>query len=365
MSTTSIGTNDALTVKLWGRKAFMDSVKPTMFGKLMGKGDSAVVQIKDELSKNAGDRARFRLRSLPTSQATLGSSTLEGNEEGLDYQYTDLGIDQVRHASKTDLGMTEQRSNWSVREDLKAQESDWWENYWDTMLFETLSGDATSGYSFHNNASSFGNNTITAPTTDRIVYGGNATSKATIDSSDIFDLSVIDACVEKAKLASPTFKKASFGGKKCYVLILHPYQVRSMRTNTNDGQWLDIQKAAMNGGKVSDNPIFSEALGMYNGVLLLESTRIKTFSDYGSGGDQPAARALFLGAQAGAAAFGRKTPGTSRLKWTEKTFDYGDKAGVGTCAIWGIKKNQFGVDSGASVSDYCSLAVDTYAVAAS
>jgi len=32
-----------------------------------------------------------------------------------------------------------------------------------------------------------------------------------------------------------------------------------MRTNTSTGQWLDIQKSAMQGGEINDNPIFDGA----------------------------------------------------------------------------------------------------------
>ncbi len=365
MSTTTFGTADALTQKIWGRIAFVDSVKSTLFGKLMGKKASSIIQIKDELTKTAGDRIRFRLRSLPQGQGVEGAETLEGNEEGLDYQYKDLQIDQKRHASKTDLGMTQQRTNWDVREDLKDQEAEWWEEYFDLTMIEYLTGDTTGGLTKHGGRTSFGGNSLLAPTTDRIIYGGNATAKADVDATDTFDLQLIDKAIEKAKTASPTFKKASFDGKKCYVLILHPWQVTSMRTNTSTGQWFDIQKAAMTGGKIADNPIWSEALGMYSDTLIIENTRIKSFTDYGAGSNVSAARALFMGAQAGMCGFGRKTAGPSKMQWTEKTFDYGDKAGVGTCIIWGIQKIQFAVDSASAVSDYCTIAIDTAAAAAS
>jgi hypothetical protein len=59
--------------------------------------------------------------------------------------------------------------------------------------------------------------------------------------------------------------------------------VNDVRANTSAGQWFDIQKAAMMGGKVSDNPIFGESLGVYRNLLLIESTRIPTFTDGGAG----------------------------------------------------------------------------------
>ena len=347
MSTTNFATGDNLTLKLWGKKAFKDSVKETLYGKLAGKSDRSVVQIKDELSKSAGDRARFRLRTLPSGSGVTGDSVLEGNEEGLTYQNFDLNIDMMRHATKVDLGMSQQRVNFDLRSEAKDALVEWWSEKQDTEFFNYLSGDTTQ--------TSFGSNTITAPSTNRITYGNNATAKADVDATDIMSLTEIDKAVEMAKLASPTMRKASFDGKQAYVCILHPYQVYDLRTNTNTGQWLDIQKAAMNGGKTSDNPIWSEALGVYHDVILIESTRVKTFSDYGSGGNVNAARALFLGAQAGVVAYGRGYTGSERMKWTEKSFDYGQKFGAATSMIWGCQKTVFNSE------DFGVMAIDTAA----
>jgi N4-gp56 family major capsid protein len=345
MASTSFATGNNLTVKLWGKAAFEDAVKPTIFGKLMGTGDSAIVQIKDELNKQAGDRVRFRLRALPSGAGKTGDETLEGNEEGLSYSYDDLSIDTMRHAVKVDLNMNQQRVNFDLRSDAKAALEEWWQERLDSYFIKILSGDTAITFA----------NTATAPTTNRVVYGGNATSTGTIDSSDTMSLTVIDKCVEKAKLASPTFRKGKFGGKTAFVMILHPYQVYDLRTSTSTGQWLDIQKAAMMGGQVESNPIFTEALGVYHGVVLVESTRIKTYSDWGAG-SVAGARALFLGAQAGICAFG-KGYDYDRLKWVEKKFDYEAKFGVASTLLWGLKKTVLNSE------DFGVIAVDTAAAA--
>jgi N4-gp56 family major capsid protein len=172
-------------------------------------------------------------------------------------------------------------------------------------------------------------------------------------------LSVLDKVAERVKLASPTMRKANFGGKSGWVVILHPYQVTSLRNNTNTGQWLDIQKAAMMGGKITDNPLFSEALGMYRDFVLVESTRVPTFSDYGAGGNVNAARAMVLGAQAAVVAHGKGTNNVGRLELAERTFDYGKRYGVAATLIWGMAKSRFD-----NQSDFAAFAIDTAATAA-
>jgi N4-gp56 family major capsid protein len=336
-------TGDALTLKLWGKKAFVDSVKDTLYGKLMGTADTAIVQIKDDLKKSAGDRVRFRLRALPEGEGVTGDTVLEGKEESMRFSYFDLSIDLMRYADKVDLKMGQQRVNFDVRSEAKDMHSEWWAERMDSYFMRCLSGDTTL---------SFAGNTITAPS--KIIYGGNATQKSDVDSGDKFDLALIDKAVEAAKLKSPTMRKGKFGGKSAYVCILHPYQVYDLRTNTSTGQWLDIQKAAMMGGKTSDNPIWSEALGVYNGVILVESTRVRTYSDYGAGSVK-AARALFLGAQAAVVGFGRGYEGAERMDWIEETFDYKKYLGVATELIWGIQKTVF------DGNDFGVMALDTAA----
>ena len=335
MATTNITTANNLTLKLWGKAAFKDAVKQTIFGKLIGKTDSSIIQVKDELNKSAGDRVRFRLRSLPSGAPVTGNSTLEGHEEGLTYSSSDLHIDMMRHAMKVDLGISQQRIDFDLRNDAKAACSEWWAERMDSAVINYLAGNTAVASTYE-----FAGNSITAPSTNRIIYANDATSKASIDAADKLSLSDIDRLVEKAKLASPTMRPANFGGETAYVMLLHPYQVHDLRTSTNTGQWLDIQKAAMQGGKISDNPIFSQAMGKYHGVLLVESSRVPTFSDYGSGGNVSAARALFMGAQSGIVSFGRGF-GQERMKYTEKTFDYEDKVGIATSLIWGVQKTIF------------------------
>lgn len=353
MASTNFATGNALTVKLWGKTAFVDSVKDTLFGKLMGKSDKSIVQIKDELTKSEGDNVTFRLRSLPTGLGVEGDATLEGNEEGLVYQNFDLKIDMKRHATKVDLGMSQQRVNFDLRSEAKSALTDWWANYWDTCFIEMLSGHTSLTY---HPGGTLGGNTPSAPTSGRIVYPGTVTAKNNLASTDKMSLTVIDKLVEKAKLAQPTMRPGNFDGKNQYVLVLHPYQVYDLRTNTSTGQWLDIQKAAMTASS-KDNPIWSEALGVYNGVILTQNTRIKTYTDYGAGANVAAARALFLGAQAGVVAYGRGYEGAERMDWVEKMFDYNKKFGVGTSTIWGLQKTKFGSE------DFATIAVDTAATA--
>jgi N4-gp56 family major capsid protein len=71
------------------------------------------------------------------------------------------------------------------------------------------------------------------------------------------------------------------GGEQKYVMFLHHYQVTDMKANVSTNQWFDIQKAALQGGNVTKNPIYTGALGEYNGVILHAATASRQFSSLG------------------------------------------------------------------------------------
>lgn len=66
----------------------------------------------------------------------------------------------------------------------------------------------------------------------------------------------------------------------------------------------------------NDNPIFTGALGLWNGVIIYSHDKVVTGTDAGPGSDVPYADALFFGYQAGIWAEAQVAP-----DWIEKSFD--------------------------------------------
>lgn len=377
MSSTNFTSSDPQTLKLWSRKVWSDSVKETVYGRLIGTSDRSIIQVKDELSKSEGDRVRFALRALPSGIGVQDEETLEGNEEGLSFTYYDMLLGEKRHAVKVDLNLSAQRTMFNVQSEAKDALTEWCAELLDTTTLEYVTGIAkggvyaiaSTGLPTHTLAQviggtgvakyfpsgALGGNALADFTADRIVYGGTATASANITAADKMSLAVVDKLVEKAKLASPTMRKANFDGKKVWVMLLHPYQVSAMRSNTSTGQWLDIQKSLTQGG--GKGLLFDEALGIYRDVLFVESTRIPQYLA-GAGSAIPCARAVFLGAQAAVMAAGREgsAEGFGKLKLAEKTFDYGKRYGIAATFIFGMSRSKF-----TGQSDFASFAVDTAA----
>lgn len=350
MSTTSYGVNDALAVKLWSRKLFQEALKQTYFSKFMGSDSGNIVQIKGETGKGPGDKITFGLRMQLSGAGVQEDASLEGNEEALTTYSDSVFINQLRHAVRSAGKMSEQRVPFSVREEARQGLQDWWADRLDTSFFNQL-----GGYTAQTDTRYTGNQAAVAPDAAHKVYlNGSADESAT--SSYTFDLTIIDKCVEKAKMASPMIRPVKVGGRDKYVMFLHPYQVYNLRTATATGQWLDITKAAYQGsGK--DNPIYSGALGEYNDVILHESTRVPYGVNSSTGASiSTVRRAVFCGAQAAVMAYGQGSS-DGEMKWVEELFDYGNQLGVSAGMTFGIKKAVF------NSADFGTIVVPTYAVA--
>ena len=129
------------------------------------------------------------------------------------------------------------------------------------------------------------------------------------------------------------------GGR--YVMYLHPNQVTDLRNSTSTGQWLDIQKTAMQGGNVSKNPIYTDAIGEYNNVILRKSPHVTQGVNSSTGAAITSVRrAVLLGGQAAAIAFGQNG-GAEDYHWNEELLDHKRKLEVSVMTIWGIKKIVF------------------------
>ena len=361
MATTDFPLNSPLAVKLWSRKLFREALKETWFGKFMGEGSDNLVQVLTDTSKGAGDKVTFGLRTQLSGDGIQGDNTLEGFEEALNFYSDSLVVNQLRHAVVSAGKMSEQRVPYSMREEARLALTDWLADRLDTSLMNQLAGVVDQTDTRYT-----GNNATSAPTvvtgSRRLIVAGNATGAITTEGSlsatttHAVKLGDLDRAVATAKTAGVPIRPIKAGGESYYVCFLHPYQVYQLRADTNTGQWADIQKAAMMGGKIKDNPIFTGALGIYNNVVLHESTRCPYIDDAIGATYTSYRRGVFCGAQAAAVAFGQGHSQNS-MGWDEEMFDYGNKLGVSAGLIFGVKKTVF------NSTDFGTIVLSGYAPA--
>lgn len=348
MADTAYGVNNPLAVKIWSRKLLHEALKQTWFSKFIGSGSDALCYMKNDLEKGPGDRIRVGLRMLLSGAGIQGDNTLEGEEEALVTYTDDLLIDQLRHAVRSAGKMSEQRVPFSVREEARMGLTDWWADRLDTAFFNQLAGNTAVSDTRYT-----GNNAALAPTTG--VYGGGQGTEASLTASttDALTLRDFDKAVAIAKTRSPMIRPIKVGGDDYYVAFLHTNAVYQLRGQTSTGQWADIEKAKVQGGKESG--IFTGAIGVYNNVVFHESTRLPNTVD--NAANSSFRRAVLAGAQAMCIGYGQD--GGSSVSWTEELFDYKNKLGVEAGMIFGMKKAQY------NSADYGVITLAGYAPALS
>lgn len=353
MADTSYVVNDPATVKLWSKYLMAEVLKNTWAWNFVGTGEDKLIQQKTETQKGAGDSIKFFLRMQMAARGVVGDSTQEGNEEALVTYADTLLIDQLSNAHRSAGRMSEQRVSWNLRDESRMGLADWWAGRIDLSWANQM-----AGYTPESDVAYTGLNAVVAPDSAHIkrVASGEAADES-ISTTSTFTLSMIDKAVEAARVATPAIRPLRIGGKPMYAVFLHDYAVTDMRTNTSTGQWLDIQKAAMTGGEVADNPIFNGALGVYNSTIIHSDSRIPNGVSGATGlAVTGVRRNFFCGAQAAVVGFGQDN-GPQKMTWDEKTFDYGRKLGVSASMIWGLKKSVF------NSTDYGTIVLATYAVA--
>ena len=328
MANTTITVAPNLVQEAWAKATWSAGIHKAFFDKFTGTDAGSIIQVKEELKKDKGDSINIPLLMPLTGTGVTGDNTLEGNEEALIYRDFSVSIDQLRNAVRLQGKMDEQKTQINMRQDAKTALSDWLATKVDKMIFTALT---------------------TSPTANRTVYGGSATSEATLAAADKFTTDIIGKAKRMAMEDENTMvKPVRIDGVDTYVMVIDQWQARDLM---NDTKWLEAQEHANIRGE--KNPIFTGALGMYNGVVVHQCNRIPRTETGAS--SCKVGHALFLGAQAAVMAVGAEP------EWNEDTFDYKNQVGFEFGRIFGIAKSQFKYD-GTNLTDFGCINVLTSSV---
>ncbi len=348
--------------KKWSPTLAVDVTRKSFWGrKFVGKGENNIIEEKMDVAADTGDRVSFdisvRLRQAPVK----GDATLEGKEENLRFFSDEVIVDQMRHSVSAGGRMSRKRTVHDTRVVARNRLSDYWKEYVDWLCFCYISGARGVNAEFVEplDWTGHGGNPLEAPDAAHILYAAvGVSAKTGITSSDKMSRNMIERAMTRAKMMraidqdATTIVPVDIDGEPHFVTLMSTYQEHDLRTGTATADWFDIQKAAAT-AEGRNSPIFKGSLGMVNNVVLQSHESVIRFSDYGAGANLPAARALFMGRQAGVMAYG--TPGGLRYSWTEELKDYGNQPMVAAGPIIGMTKTRY------NNKDFGVIALDTYA----
>jgi N4-gp56 family major capsid protein len=294
--------------------------------------DESVIQEKDDLTKDEGDRINFGLLPMIPHRTTAyvddtgtkkGDAALETNEDTLTFRGDYVLIDQRRRAVVSDGKFFEKKISFKFRKAAQTALARWsgGDVDWVAINALTVTGAVAS-------------TALDGDTHKRLVCTGDATGSGdlvagdTITMADIFRL--------KLYAEASRINPINIGGVEYYLLLLHPevmYDLK-MQTPSSVVNWWETQlHAAVRG---SNNPIFKGSDGIIDGVILARHRDIHLCTTWGSTNDVRGCKNLLLGAQAGMWGWAMKP------WWVDKTFDYGNKLGTATGYMAGCKASVFG-----------------------
>lgn len=361
MATTQFLTGNALTVKAWAKKLYVQAIYDTYASRFMGNTANSLIQVRDEVRKGPGDKVTVGLRMQLSGTGVAGDDTLQGAEEAL-VTYSDaVTLDQLRHAVRSKGKMTEQRVAFDLSAEHQQALSDWWADRIDTSFFNTLAGNTAQTDTKYT-----GSNATTAPSTNNLIRVGTSatTTSGSLSTVDTFTITQIDRAIAKAQTLNdsgqPIIRPIRYQGQDKYVLFIHPFQYYSLRTTATAATvtWWEINRSALSGGvQQGVDSIYRGSAGEYANTIIHVSARVPLTADTTTA-NANTRRALFCGAQSVIMATGRDStmPG-DKMSLQSEEFDYGNQLGWSAGMIWGLKKAVF------NSNDFGVIAIDSYAAA--
>lgn len=297
----------ALVPKIWTKKVWHEGLKESFFDKFTALDGSNVVHKNKDLTGVKGDAVTFGLMMNLSGAGVEGNrATLTGNEEALNiYDFT-VQTQLVRNAVSR-FEADDQKTQYDMLKEIKGALKQWLADWQDNKLIAKLSASPTSG---------------------ETLYASSAGTQASITANDKLTTTLISRAKRKAQMHDPKVQPIKVDGMDKFIMLVSPWAARDLK---DDAKWLAAQQNANVRG--SKNPIFTGALGEYDGVILYEYERV--LNDKTGASSANVCHNLLLGKQAACFAVSRPA------KHIKQVDDYGNVEGNGIAFYGAIEKSKF------------------------
>jgi N4-gp56 family major capsid protein len=333
-----------LTPLIWDSDFFTEYVRKNQFARYMGTTMGAMIQVREDLTRKAGDTVVFPTVRRLVGAGVSGNTVLEGNEEILNARSLNLVVSAFRHAVAVS-DWDEQKSvidlREAAREALMVWELEKMRNDIITSL-EAITADNNVQVSYAA-ATAGQRNTWMVNNADRVLFGASksnavsgvmATALLTVDNTaDKMTAAIVTLAKRIARTASPRIRPISVNDDEEWFVMFMPSL--PFRDLMQDPVIINTLQYAWDRGR--DNPLFTAGDILYNGVIIREVPEMPIIAGAGTGGIDVAMSAL-CGAQALGVAWAQ------RMKSTTNVRDYSFFHGIGISEMRGIGKLRFGTD---------------------
>lgn len=296
-----------LVPKVWAKKVWHEGLTQSYFDKFTALDGSNVVHKNKDLENVKGDSVVFGLMMQLSGSGAIGNrNMLAGNEDSLAiYDFT-VNTQLVRNAVAR-YEAEDQKTQYDMLKEIKSALKQWLSDWLDKQLISKLSASPTSG---------------------EVMYASTAGTKASITANDKLTTAIISRAKRKAMMHAPKIQPIKVDGMDKYIMLISPWAAKDLK---DDAKWLAAQQHANVRG--SKNPIFTGALGEYDGVILYEYERV--LNDNGGASSANVCQNLLLGKQAACFAVARQA------KHIKQVDDYGNQEGNGIAFYGAVEKTKF------------------------
>jgi N4-gp56 family major capsid protein len=289
MAYTTFATGNSLTVKKWTSVLAEAAQKETFFDKYK---DSGIVMDNTDLSKGQGDQVYFPYVNKLSGTGVTHTQDLKGNEESLaDYNFS-ISLEEYAHAVLVRSNLETKRASFSIPGTAQEMLKKWMTEKQDSLCFDAFYSNAANSYT---KALYTVSGTLTGTTTRATAYNA-------VTSTDKLTPELISAAkawaVTGGGRAFEPIRPVSFDGRKYLVLLVYPDALYDLKL---DSTFAQARREAENRGK--DNPIFSGATAIWDGVIIKENEFVNTGTNTGA---VPYSECLLLGQGALARAYGKQ-----------------------------------------------------------
>lgn len=285
MSSTDMLTSNALTVKVWETRTWLQALQKTVFGHLFNRG---AIFTPEKLmgSSSVGDAVTFPYIGKLTGMPTGEGGTLDGNEAAMDIKSHSMVINVSRFGvlnPNTDT-IEQQRTMIDFESSTRDLLANRIAEVLDTSCMYHLAGAAPTSLTINGTTYSTaaqllhvqGHNTPVAPSTNRVIRANSAANDQSLTASDTFTLDLVDYALE---LNSKSDQPIDMLEDQTFDLFVSPEQLVDLQQNTTGKiQWFNIQLAKITGG-YKDNELENRfknnmvCAGKYRNVNIYEAPR--------------------------------------------------------------------------------------------
>lgn len=365
----SISTVDPdLDLQEWKRDYFKEFFRENQFSGLMAASPTAVIHTYRKLGVGNGGSVTIPLVTKSTDAGVRGNGTLEGNEDQLGNYGHKIEIEYRRQAFKVN-GQQKVKSAIDMPRACRDMLQVWSKDTLRDDIIEAAQSPVISGsggrVTPYASATEAQKDDFLSANSDRVLMGtsvgnldaaGGSGSLGTYDMSDSLaniastqklSASVVSLAKRLAKLASPKIRPFKLkNGRDCYVLACDSYQYRDLLADS------EISNALQNARERSEqNPLWTDNLFYYNGVLVMEVEEMPLIGDVGASSASVGC-ALLMGAQTFGLAYGEMPSPVTQER------DYGFVEGFGIEEIRGLDKLFFNNKQHGAVSVFTASAAD-------